>query len=162
MFECDNYHSEFGVLEKTRGEILTDKFEMHFFEMKKLSGTLNREDKMELWLRFLGADTDGELEVLGKAEDKTMEQAVLKIRQMSKDELLREQARIRQETQWEEASALGYAKRQGKAEGKAEGKFEAALGMLEEKLGISVISRCLSIPEADILKFARENDIAVA
>ena len=123
-----------------------------------------------------------------------MGETVLKIRQLSEDERRLAQARMKEEAEWEEASALGYAERKGFEKGFAEsfekafvesygkifekafekgvaesfekgvekGKFEAVLGMLKNGLSLSLISECVSIPEADILKFARENGVTAA
>ncbi len=37
LFGCEDYHSHFKVMENERHEILTDKFAIHFFELKKLN-----------------------------------------------------------------------------------------------------------------------------
>lgn len=36
LFKCEDYHSHFKVMESERHEVLTDKFAIHFFELKKL------------------------------------------------------------------------------------------------------------------------------
>ena len=36
LFDCDDYHSNFKILENDRKELLTDKFSIHFFELKKV------------------------------------------------------------------------------------------------------------------------------
>lgn len=35
LFDCNEYHSHFKIMEKTRHEVLTNKFGIHFFELKK-------------------------------------------------------------------------------------------------------------------------------
>ena len=37
LFDYEDYHSNFKVLENERHELLTDKFAIHFFELRKLS-----------------------------------------------------------------------------------------------------------------------------
>ena len=37
LFACEDYHSSFKIMESERRELLTDKFAIHFFELKKLS-----------------------------------------------------------------------------------------------------------------------------
>ena len=37
LFDCEDYHSRFNVLETERHEVQTEKLDIHFFELKKLS-----------------------------------------------------------------------------------------------------------------------------
>ena len=60
LFDCEDYHSRFKVLETERHEVLTDKFAIHFFELKKL-GKFKKNKRMEDWLNLINAETEGDL-----------------------------------------------------------------------------------------------------
>ncbi len=49
LFDTPEYHSHFAALEKNRGELLTDKFAIHFFELKKVNKA-RKHKPMEDWL----------------------------------------------------------------------------------------------------------------
>ncbi len=36
LFDCTDYYSHFKIIEKDRAEILSEKFSIHFFELKKV------------------------------------------------------------------------------------------------------------------------------
>ena len=48
----DNYHTEVQAVTKETGEIFSDKFSIHFFELKKLGKKLDPNNKKALWLQF--------------------------------------------------------------------------------------------------------------
>ena len=58
--ECEDYHSHFKILESERKELLTDKFAIHFFELKKV-GKYKKNKRMEDWLNLINAETEGDL-----------------------------------------------------------------------------------------------------
>ena len=60
LFECESYHSIFSILEHERGEVLSDKFAIHFFELRKL-GRSKKNKRMEDWLNLIDAETEGDL-----------------------------------------------------------------------------------------------------
>ena len=35
LFDCEDYHSQFKILETERHEVMTEKFAINFFELKK-------------------------------------------------------------------------------------------------------------------------------
>ena len=51
LFDCEDFHSEYEVLEVTSHIPLTDKFSMHYFELSKLPELVSSDDKLKLWLR---------------------------------------------------------------------------------------------------------------
>lgn len=58
LFDCEDYHSCFKVLEAERHEVLTEKFAIHFFELKKLS-KFKKNRRMEDWLNLINAENGG-------------------------------------------------------------------------------------------------------
>jgi predicted transposase/invertase (TIGR01784 family) len=99
MFDCPEYHSSFTIMEKTRHEILNDKFGIHFFELKKISKQANRENNMELWLQLINAETEEEFEMLEQTGIEPIKKAVYVIHKMSDDEKVQELARLREKAE---------------------------------------------------------------
>lgn len=139
MFEGDDYHTEVIAAIKGTDEIFSDKFSMHFFELKKVNKRVNPNNRRELWMHFLNADNKEDLEMLRKTNVPIMEKAVNVIYDLSEDTKVREMARIREKALHDEASALYNAKNEGRAEGRAEERKELvnrlrSKGMTEEEI----------------------------
>ena len=113
MFDCNDYHSCFLAMEQDRGEMLSDKFAIHFFELRKLSKC--RKDKpMDEWLRVINAETEDELmEIMQTTQIPEIKRTIVKLREMSADEKLREEARLREMSLRDEISALKGAENKG-------------------------------------------------
>lgn len=60
MFNSDseNYHNEVEAAIKDTGEIFSDKFSVHFFELKKMSRKPDPKNRKELWLQYINADKE--------------------------------------------------------------------------------------------------------
>lgn len=154
MFEWEDYHSKFLIKEKDKGKVLTDKFEMHFCELKKLNKEINAKDKRELWMRLINAKSEEELDMLSKTSAPTIQRAVVKLKQMSEDDRLKERARMREKAIHDEASALGAARQEGREEGKWEKTQKFAFKMLAKNSSDEEIIDMLdiSINELEQLK----------
>ena len=63
MFDCPEYHSHFAVMEMNRHELLTDKCGIHFFELKKIGKKADKENRKELWLQLINAETKEEFDM---------------------------------------------------------------------------------------------------
>lgn len=72
---------------------------------------------MELWLRFLNAETDEKLEELEQSGYPIMKKAVRVVRDMSDDTRIREAARIREKALHDEATFILNARLEGREEG---------------------------------------------
>ena len=147
MFDRSDYHTEVVTSIKDTGEIFSDKFSIHFFELKKVGKEVNPNNRRELWMQFLNADSEEDFEVLKQTNVPIMNKAVNIIYDLSEDTKIREMARLREKALHDEASALANAKNEGisigEAKGRAEGKAEAeadiiaklkAYGMTEEQI----------------------------
>ncbi|MCM1270501.1 MAG: Rpn family recombination-promoting nuclease/putative transposase [Ruminococcus flavefaciens] len=121
MFDRSDYHTEIVSSIKDTGEIFSDKFSIHFFELKKVGKEVNPNNRRELWMQFLNASSEEEFEVLKQTNVPIMNKAVNIIYDLSEDTKIREMARLREKALHDEASALANAKNEGKAEGRAEG-----------------------------------------
>ena len=110
MFDCAEFHSEFQSLEVTRHTPLTDKMSMHFFELPKLPPSVNKNNRLELWLSLFRAETEEELKKLEATEVPEMEQAISAYRNVSVSPEFKEMERLRSKARHDEAQALYHAK----------------------------------------------------
>ena len=149
MFDGDNYHTEVAAMIKGTDEVFSDKFSIHFFELKKVSRKPDPNNSRELWLQFINADSEEELDMLDRTNVPIMKKAVNVIYDMSEDTKIREIARLREKALHDEASALKNAKAEGREKGRAEGRAEGeaniiakmkAFGMTDEQIK-AIISR---------------------
>ncbi len=67
-----------------------------FFELKKINKKINKNNRLELWLQFLNAESEEELAMPENTNIKPIQKAVMIIHKMSADEKIREIARIRE------------------------------------------------------------------
>ncbi len=117
LFDCEDYHSRFKVLETERHEVLTEKFAIHFFELKKL-GKFKKNRRMEDWLNLINAETEGDLMAIQQTTQiPEVKDTIVMLRQLSADEQVRMEAHYREKRLHDEATALGSARREGKSEG---------------------------------------------
>lgn len=153
MFEGNDYHTEVAAMIKGRNEVFSDKFSMHFFELKKIGK--NPKTSREQWLQFINADSEEDFEMVEATSMPIIQKAVKVIYDMSEDTRIRELARMREKALHDEASALkdatdkGFArgKKEGIEEGRAEGRAE---GRTQERNAIVEKMRALGMTEEQI------------
>ena len=122
MFDSADYHTEVAAMIKGTNEVFSDKFSIHFFELKKVGKKPNPKNRRELWLQFINADSEEEFNMLEQTNVPIMQKAVRVIYDMSDDTRVKEIARLREKTLHDEASALKNAKEEGLLEGEAIGE----------------------------------------
>lgn len=145
LFDCKEFHSHFKIMEKNRHEVLTDKFGIHFFELKKIGKHPNKENPMELWLQLINAETEEDLTMLEQTDVQEINQAILVLRELNADEKMRYFADMREKALHDEATALQRAREEGK--------------ILEQEKTIQVL-REMGMSEEQINNFlARKNKI---
>lgn len=111
------------ALEESRYSILTDKFSIVFFELKKLKNT-RKNKPVEVWLDLINAETEGDLEMIESATNvKDIHDIIFTIRKMSADEKTRYEAEMREKAIMDERSALTNSERRGFKKGIEEGKI---------------------------------------
>ena len=146
-----NYHTEIQTVIKETGEVFSDKFSIHFFELKKVGNKIDPSNRKALWLQFINAESEEEFEMIRNTDVPVMKKAVRVIYDMSEDARIREMAWIREKAMFDEASALGDARREGKAEGRAEGREEGREeGRAEERSRIVENLRKMGMTEEQI------------
>jgi len=110
QFECAPFHSEFCPIEVTRGERLSDKMSLHFFELQKLpAAELDAGNKLLLWLSLFKASTEEELARIKALEEPVMEQAIEAYQRITVTDEFKERERLRHYARINEASAIGEA-----------------------------------------------------
>lgn len=143
MFGGDDYHTEVAAMIKGTGEVFSDKFSIHFFELKKVGKKPDPANSRKLWLQFINADSEEDLEMISSTNIPIMQKAVNVIYDMSEDTKIREIARLREKALHDEASAIKNAKAEGREEGREEGRAEEraeakrkmqALGFTDEQI----------------------------
>lgn len=131
-FRCKEYHSHFQALEKNRHEMLSDKFDIHFFELRKIKKSPQNKP-MEDWLNLINAETEGDLmDVEAVTQIQEVKSAIVVLRELSSDDKVRQEAYYREKRLHDEATALGHAKREGEAIGLKKGREEGRAEGIEE------------------------------
>jgi len=134
LFECEEVHSEFQVLEVKRHTPLTDKCGLHFFELPKMQDVkaINPNSEKDLWLALFNAETEEELEELTKNGGDVMGEAIKAYRGVTATEEFRSLEWLRSKMRNDEANALSVARKQGAKQG-AKAEREHWQGVVAEK-----------------------------
>ena len=142
--EWTDFHSSFRMREDKRNSVLTDNFIAHYFELKKIGKNFDKNNKQELWLRLINAETEDELDMLQQTGVKSIQDAVVVLHKMSADEKTRELAEMREKALHIEATEKSYARAEGEAvglkkgeaiglkKGRAEGKSELLSELIKQ------------------------------
>lgn len=121
LFDTKDYCSEYTMADLEHNAVLTDKCEMHFFELPKLDKTLDINDKRKLWMQLISAESEEELDMLDQTAVPEIMSGVNVIRRFSADDELRFLAQRREKARRDEISALSNAEDKGLKKGLAKG-----------------------------------------
>ena len=134
--DTTDFHSEFGAFEVNRHTPLSDKFCLHFFELKKLPPFTNTDSGKELWLSLFNAKTEEDLAQLEAMEVPIMSTALQAYRHVAASDEFKEIERMRSKARHDEAQALKNAekKRDEHWQGIVEAK-DALIAELQAQLG---------------------------
>ncbi len=143
LFECKEFYSTFMLREVNRGETLTEKCRITFFELKKINKNVDPKNRKMLWLQLIDAETEEDLDMLNKTGVPEIQKAVVILHEMSLDERLQEEARLREKWTLDRNSAIGNAKREGIEEGIKEGLEKAAQNLRESGMSEEQIKKIL-------------------
>jgi predicted transposase/invertase (TIGR01784 family) len=111
LFECEEYHSEYLALEKTRHTPLTEKLRLHYFELPKLSKNVAALTDQERWLALFNAKTEEDLARIEAQEVPEMTQAIKAYRDVTATDIFLEAERLRSLARSNEAAALRHARK---------------------------------------------------
>jgi predicted transposase/invertase (TIGR01784 family) len=109
LFDCEDYRSEFQALEVTRGEPLTDKLVLVYYELDKLPEDVSAQNELLLWLRLFKAKTVEELQQIEALGVPIMAEAIEAFRHIAQTKDFKEIERLRDRARHNEASALAHA-----------------------------------------------------
>ena len=137
--EWTDFHSSFRMREDKRNSVLTDNFIAHYFELKKIGKNFDKNNKQELWLRLINAETEDELDMLQQTGVKQIQDAVVVLHKMSADEKTRELAEMREKALHIEATEKAHARAEGEAVGLKIGEKRKEAEMISKmrKSGLS-------------------------
>ena len=108
----NKFHHEFGCLEVTTHEPLTDKQVLHFYELKKLPPLDSKDSGRDLWLQLFKAETEEELIEIEKLGVSVMSEALQAYRHVAASDEFAVLERMRSKARHDEAQALNNARRQ--------------------------------------------------
>lgn len=136
MFDTKDYYSSFLPIEEKRHEVLSDKWQIVFFELNKIGKTEPTEQKQ--WLRLLKSGKE-EVEMLRTNSNEYLSACAEKILSVNADEHLRVQAEMREKARADYNTSISSALRKGRAEGRAEERESLiakwkAKGMSDEEI----------------------------
>jgi predicted transposase/invertase (TIGR01784 family) len=138
VFDCKEYHSEFRPLEVNRHEALSDRMDMHYFEVRKLPEDVDVQNELQLMLSLFRAKTEEELKQLERLEVPIVMQAIGAYREVTVSPEFKELERLRTLARHNEASALDHARREEAAKWQdVVAEQEARIAELEAQLGKS-------------------------
>lgn len=143
-------------------DILTDKTEIHFIELKKFykSITFNKNNSLHRWLRFFDQSiSDNELKEL-ISMDKAIATAENKAKKVSSDEVEFRYYQAREDARRDYNNALIYATNKGLSEGIEKGKiatrFEVARKLLSIGLSVEQVVEGTNLTMDEIIKLKTE------
>ena len=152
LFDCEEYHSFFQPLETARHTLLSDKMGFHFFELPKLPAEVDEDNLLLLWLSLFNAESEEELEKLGKMEVPVMSEAINAYYSVANSSEYREMERLREKTKHDEAQALYSAEQRGIKQGKTEGIIEVARNLIADNMPLEQVMRVTGLTLNEIEK----------
>jgi predicted transposase/invertase (TIGR01784 family) len=160
LFESDNYKSTvFPTIQET-GEVITDKWEIIYFETTKLPEEIT--SRLERWLKFFTVDTEEALFNMERTNDTAIKKAAITVRHLEGDECMREIIRRREDAQFLERSIRYEGYKDGKMQGIQQGMKKGLQKGLQQGLreGTQQANRTTArnmlaggIPFAEVAKF---------
>ena len=142
-----NYHHKAGLYYEDM-ELMTDLLEINILELPKVSKTI--KSKLDVWMNFLKTREKEELDVLVQKEPE-LEDAVIKLVELSEDETLRALAFYREKALKDKNSQLLTAREEGLQEGMNRGRQELINNMLAKGLSVNEISDLTGIDIHEIM-----------
>jgi predicted transposase/invertase (TIGR01784 family) len=116
------YHNIYRLYDIESGSLFSKAMEVHTLELPKLPEQ-GDETKLCAWLEFIRATKEEEFEMLAQ-RDPDIGNAVVKLKELSQDERLRELAISREKLAWDIASREHGAEERGREAGRVEGRVE--------------------------------------
>jgi predicted transposase/invertase (TIGR01784 family) len=150
-------HTRFHLTEDETGLRLTKMIEIHFCELKKLRSGMEISDKDDPsldWMRFIGAKTKGEMEMLAQKND-AIKDAFDFLQVISKDEEKRLAYEARQMWLMDQRTREEMAREEGEKIGEKNKVIEVAREMIREGDAPEKISRITKLPLTTIQELTK-------
>ena len=149
------YHSKFAAMEVNLHTKLSDKLDIHFFELKKLPKSININSNKELWLLLFNAKTEKDLNYIESLEVPLMTEAVQAYREVSASDEFNNLEWMRQKASLDEAQAIRYhseraarrAARQAKKQ--SDDKWKVITNVITAEKDASIAEKDASIAKKD-------------
>ena len=161
IFEDDKWSHRGRLKDVENNQEFTDCFELNFVEIPKLPKSAT--DTKELWLHFLNATTEKEMDMLVN-QNAEIAHAIGKLERISNDSSFQHQLMVREKTDRDYINAMETAKERGILRGREEGMqqgmqqgvyqttLKVARGMLERGIDIATIMQVTGLTESEIEK----------
>ena len=147
-----DYHNRYRLKNVKYDHELTDAFELNFLEVLKALKCMDGSMK-SLWMRFVGAETEEELDMLAK-ENPIFEKARDKLIYISADEDLRYAIDMREKAEYDYWAGLATSEAKGRAEGEtigmAKGKSDVARNLLSMGMPFDKIVAATGLSNSEI------------
>jgi predicted transposase/invertase (TIGR01784 family) len=165
LLKTDNFFSHYIPKEYERNEIedeLAKQFNIYFIELPKLNITdWSDISELELWVKFLNAKSKEDLDMIEKANNPIINEAVSKLRDYNDDERARELAfkRERAITDYNHRFEKGVEKgiAIGEAKGIAQEKIKNILASYNEGIKTNLIARIFKMSVAEVEEIINSN-----
>jgi predicted transposase/invertase (TIGR01784 family) len=131
--------------------------EIHFCELKKLRSGMNISDMDDPsldWMRFIGARTKGEMEMLAR-KNEAIKDAFDYLQVISKDEEKRLAYEARQMWLMDQRTREEIAREEGEKEGEKNAKIEVARKMVRRGVKLEYIAEDTGLPITEIQELAQ-------
>ena len=153
---CTDFHSEYQVLEVTRGDTLTDKMALHFFELPKLPESISSDDLLLLWLSLFKANTEEELKRIERLGVPELSEAINAYHNITTSAEFREMERLRIKASHDEAQALSNAERRGEKRGEKRANAKWKDVVAEKDVTLAEKEATLASKNAEIEKLRKQ------
>ena len=108
LFKENGVHSHFQLLEVNRHTLLSDKMDLHYFELPKVPelAEIDFNNELELWLALFNANTQAELDKLATDGGEIMQEAIEAYERITASEEFKELYWSRRMAEHDEAQAI--------------------------------------------------------
>lgn len=148
--DCEEFHSDYMLLERKRYEPFTDKLSIHLFELPKIPKNIDYSDIKQLWMMLLKAKTKEELDMLRtNTTNNSIQNGVDAIYKLNADTILREQIRQREKDIADYNNDMAVAE----AKGAILAKVKIATSLLKEGRAIDDVLNLVELDRETYEKF---------
>ncbi|MDR0947559.1 MAG: Rpn family recombination-promoting nuclease/putative transposase [Ruminococcus sp.] len=150
LFESENYKSTVYPVIIETNEIVTELWEIIYFETPKLPDKPGT--RLEQWLKFFTINTEEEMNMARNSADTMINKAIEVTYSMNDDTQMREIARAREERMFNERSVMKATENFGVQKG----IFKVARNLITLGVELDKIIKATGLPESEIRQIQQE------